>query len=391
MFASSSIFNSNKQDRSGASAKNFGRRLLLFFAPYILFSAVAGTIAAGSGEFLPVTIVAWLQTFREPFLFLPKLSDHTYKLKLEAVRRLKPEILALGASRGNQWRRAMFSPATFYNAANAIYANVDYGRMLDDLGDYAPRVLIVPIDFYTFSDDWDAVFRKTPKDDLNYFDPPELIAILKKSLGEFSRDPMSFVPFQREPVYRMPALGLGAVQFGDGIRIDGSFQYGHVMSGGHLETLEGAMRRLASGIHPLPFGDHLDPGPRRDFEDFTKLALAKGIAVVGVTLPFDPTLAAALDTSSRHGIWNEFNAPETADWMRRQGVLYFNFMRLDSFGGKPDEFIDPFHPSEPAYIRMLLAMLQDVRFRALFPRMEEASLRQRLSRSTRLEAYGNDF
>src|ERR1700686_3963218 len=122
----------------------------------------------------------------------------------------------------------MFSPATFYNAANAIYANVDYGRMLDDLGDYAPRVLIVPIDFYTFSDDWDAVFRKTPKDDLNYFDPPELIAILKKSLGEFSRDPMSFVPFQREPVYRMPALGLGAVQFGDGIRIDGSFQYGHV-------------------------------------------------------------------------------------------------------------------------------------------------------------------
>jgi hypothetical protein len=64
---------------------------------------------------------------------------------------------------------------------------------------------------------------------------------------------------------------------------------------------------------------------------------------------------------------------------------------MESFAGKADEFADPFHPSEPAYVRMLLAMLDDDRFRALFPDIDAKSLKERLAQATRFEAYRNDF
>ena len=42
--------------------------------------------------------------------------------------------------------------------------------------------------------------------------------------------------------------------------------------------------------------------------------------------------------------------------MTRKGD-FFNVANLESVGGRPQEFVDPFHPSESAYIRMLLTML----------------------------------
>ena len=90
---------------------------------------------------IPVRLVAWLQrsTGRS---YSPKLSDHTYKLKQEAIRLRKPKILVLGSSRSNQWRSAMFRPEEFYNAGNAIFLQRDFTRVLEQFGDYAPRVII---------------------------------------------------------------------------------------------------------------------------------------------------------------------------------------------------------------------------------------------------------
>ena len=58
---------------------------------------------------------------------------------------------------------------------------------------------------------------------------------------------------------------------------------------------------------------------------------------------------------------------------------------------RPDQFADPFHPSEPAYIRMLLSMLANDKFRALFPDLDVRDLEKRLRHATVLDAYGNEF
>ena len=95
------------------TAHTFCKRLLLFVGPLLAVGALATFASISTGETIPVRFVAWLQTFNRPFVFLPKLSDHTYKLKQEAIRLRKPQVLVLGSSRSNQWRSAMFRPEVF--------------------------------------------------------------------------------------------------------------------------------------------------------------------------------------------------------------------------------------------------------------------------------------
>ena len=136
---------------------------------------------------------------------------------------------------------------------------------------------------------------------------------------------------------------------------------------------------------------NLDEARIQEFERFTELARSKGIALVGVTMPFVPGVARVMEQSPLYGAWRQFHSRQTQDWIRKQGVIYFDFTALDSFGGRPDEFADPFHPSEPAYVRMLLTMLANENFRALVPHLDAEALRDELKRASTLEAYGQEF
>ena len=354
-------------------------------------SLFVATIVARSGELLPVNIVARLQTFAMPFIYLTQFSDHNYRLKVDAARLLKPDVLIMGASRSNQWRSAMFKPRTFYNAGNCIYALRDFRRMLEDLGDYTPRVIIFSIDFYTFNRTWDQRFTNISHSELGSLASAETISISWQLLNKAESDPreLSFTP--REPLYGTPALGLTASRLGAGFRLDGSYQYGPQILANAAPDIAGAIGRVTRAEEPFEAGSEIDEEQRREFERFTDLARKKGIALVGITVPFAPALVQAVDHSPRHEIWRQFQKPEFADWIRQQGVIYFNFTDLESFGGKADEFADPFHPSEPALVRMLLTMLREPSFRALFPDLEPGALEARLKQATRFEVYRNEF
>jgi hypothetical protein len=396
MSSSSSTLNSDSGLDLVRPARQFCLRLARFLAPLALIGLLAVGIVIRTGELLPVSLIARLQTFNRPFIYLPQFSDHTYQLKIDAIRLLRPDVLVMGASRANQWRSAMFKPQTFYNAANCLYTQYDYRRMLEELGDYAPRVIIFSVDFYTFNNAWDPTFASVSYGDLGGLRSAEtatiglgLLKTAKSNLLELLPNPRE--PLLREPAYGMPALGLMAARSGTGSRIDGSYQYGARIRGEAGVSLQSAIERIAVGRKPFQPGRQIDEEQRREFERFVDLARKKGIALIGVTSPFAPPLVEALDHSPQHGIWKQFQSPEFADWIRRQGVTYFNFTHLQSFAGKVDEFVDPFHPSEPAHIRMLLAMLHEPAFRTRFPNLDTQSLEARLEKATPLEAYRNEF
>ena len=108
-------------------------------------------------------------------------------------------------------------------------------------------------------------------------------------------------------------------------------------------------------------------------------------------MPYTPKVREAMERSPHYGAWRQFQSAAMKEWIRGQDVLYFDFSDLGSFGGRPDEFADPYHPSEPAYIRMLLSMLADERFRTLFPRLDAHGLQETLKNASRLEAYRDTF
>jgi hypothetical protein len=207
-------------------------------------------------------------------------------------------------------------------------------------------------------------------------------------------DPWLLLRAKRDPLYGVPALGLSAWQTGEGTRIDGSLQYGDIILGhpaAPTVTVESTLARVTDGTAPFQFGERLGDGGWMELEEFIRAARERGVTPIGVAMPYAPTVVDALNRSTRHGHWREFQSAETSERFRRMGIIFFNFTDLASFGGSPDEFVDPFHPSEPAYIRMLRVMLRDPATRAVLPGISDDALRRDLEGATRFEAVKNRF
>jgi hypothetical protein len=374
-----------------AEYRRFAYQLLAFLAPYLLAVLVFAAIGIVSGELVPARWVARLQTADRPFLYLPKFSDHNYTLKLAASRAKAPDILVLGASRANQWRSAMFG-ASFYNAAQSVYTIRDYGRFVRELGPNVPKVLILSIDYFLFHPDWSSSFGAVADKDLNPFDPAQATLIGWDMVGEVMRNPAALFRLPREPIYGVPAVGLQASEAGRGFRIDGSFQYGDILRGDASKgvSVEQAVERVRLPKAPFLPGASINAIEKQQLAEFLQLCRSKGIAVIGVAMPYLPKVVEALDSSPQHGIWAEFRSPPFRDWAAAQGMLYFDFSDIKSFGGTDAEFVDAFHASEPAYIRMLLEMAGNPKANALL-KVNIERLKQRLAGSSTFEAFRNDF
>ena len=371
----------------------FIRKLCRFVLPLLAILVLVALVLFRTGEVVPTKIVARLGAFSYPFLYLTEFSDHSYRFKLEGARLRHPEILVLGNSRMNQWRSAMFKPFSFYNAGNCLYTQADYRRFLEDLGSFAPKVILFSLDFFTFNPAYDENFHHVAYDELGS-NSSEFRSILKRLFSVAVKSPKSFVPDQREPLYQLPALGLHAAKTGTGFRIDGSYQYGAIMRNSKdagAVSVSAAVSRVSTGVIPFQPASHLDPVRRAELEKFAAAALQRGIKLVAISMPYDPQVINAVESSSAHGIWKQFYGPETATWLRNQGIAYFDFTRLESFGGRGNEFFDPFHPTETAVLRMLLRILGDPHGAAIFKGLHLTDLEQALSQATHHEVYKNQF
>ncbi len=173
-----------------------------------------------------------------------------------------------------------------------------------------------------------------------------------------------------------------------GVRNDGSLFYGgYILGTAKPGTLQQDLARLQGGFAPFPKAPHLEPALLELFGEFLRRCQAQGIHVIAVSMPYRPEIVAELEASTQHASWHQFQNAQTAEWIKRFGVEYFNFTRLDSFDGHSDEFVDAFHPSERAVIRVLLKMLENDRVRAWLPRLDRADLTSALARAQNLDAY----
>jgi hypothetical protein len=392
MLPNSSTTNSEPSRPAAAAPALFVWKVALFTAPYLMLGAFAWTFVMRSGELESVDRVAQRQADGRPFIYGAAFSDRAYRLKVEAARRIRPDVLALGPSRMNQWRSAMFAPLRFYNAGNCVYVQRDFRRVLEDLGDPLPRIVLFSIDYYTFDPAWDTWFEYVSREDVPKWGTAGHSAILRR-LGEaVSKEPRLLLARAREPIYGQSAIGLRAIQLGNGFRIDGSFQYGTALTQSEPpDTVESVLGRIRRSEPPFMASAVLDDERRDELKRFVELAHSRRIKLVGITMPYAPEVVQALNRSASHGAWKQFQDPQFATWLEQLGVVYFNFTNLETFGGRAEEFVDPFHPSEAAYVRMLLTMLGDARFQELVPAVRASALRDRLRAGSLIEVFRNDF
>jgi hypothetical protein len=355
--------------------RHFLGRLGWFAAPYAVVLLIAGLGLALSGEIIPAGWVARLHARGYEFLYLPAFTDHNYQLKLQAARLMRPDVLVIGGSRVNQFRRRMFGTTSSYNACQILYGQEDYRRFLEDLGKEIPKTIIFSLDFYTFKSDYGKVFQHVSYEDLSLWRDRELAVILN-GIGR-NPEQLAFLAPPRDPVSGGAALGLQAAKTGNGFRTDGSYQYGLILRGmpnSGAVTKAAGVERVRQGAVPFIPAAHLGEKARAELKRFAEDANRKGIRLIAITTPLAPEVVDALDESPDQGAWREFNSPEFGHWVAALGIKHFNFARIESFAGRKIEFIDAFHASETAYDRMMLQMLRDPAFRALVPGADLASI-----------------
>jgi hypothetical protein len=389
MTNSSSIsnFKVDKEDETGL--RTLLRRVAIFMIPLASVTIVVTCLAGMTGEIVPARWVAWAETKHHPFTYLPKFSDHTFYLKLHAAELERPDVLVLGSSRTNQWRSAMFAPYTFYNSGNAIDPLKDFSLFLERMGPPFPKVIIFSLDFFTFNNTWAARFTNLAHGDI---EGNEYALILKKLATEIWSNP-AVLRAPVDPVYHVPAVGIFANSLGIGFRIDGSFQYGQQFDSSGLEEdkIAGGIERIRQGEEPFQFASGIDAKQLDELKRFADLAHKHSIALVAVTMPYPHAEIEAVEKSDRHGIWKEFERQTFRDWIAHQSIIYFDFTHTESFHGNEIEFIDAFHPTETAYVRMLLSMLKDARFKALLPDISEDLLARKLRTATTYQVFRNEF
>src|SRR5262245_25428422 len=198
MSVSSSITNSSATAGTARSGQqHFLGRLAWFAAPYAVVLLVTGAVLALSGEIVPAGWAARLQARGFEFLYLPAFTDHNYQLKLQAARLMRPDVLVIGGSRVNQFRRRMFGTTSSYNACQVLYGQQDYRRFLEDLGEETPKTIIFSLDFYTFNSDYGDVFRHVSYGDISLWRDRELAVILKGITR--SPEQLAFLAPPRDP------------------------------------------------------------------------------------------------------------------------------------------------------------------------------------------------
>ncbi len=233
-------------------ARSFARKLGWFVFPYVLLAAAALAFLQRSGELESVRRVAARQSRGEPFLYGVALSDRAYRLKVEAARMIRPDVLAIGPSRMNQWRSAMFAPHRFYNAGNCIYVQRDFRRVLEELDADIPRVVLFSVDFYTFNPAWDKWFDYVSREDLAPWGTRERTVLVRRFAETLLANPLLGLRRARDPIYGQPAVGLRAIELGNGFRIDGSMQYGTALTKSEPpDTVESVVGRVQRSEAPF--------------------------------------------------------------------------------------------------------------------------------------------
>lgn len=349
---------------TGKSQRREWRRFLITILIVILPTALAvlglEAVAWQIGETMPMRVVAKWQSEAPDRMWRGGDGRSFLTYKVARVRELRPEVIALGASRANSFRADAFAPYSFYNAGLTSWTFRHYSRFIELVArdGYVPKVLIFNFDYWMFHPDFDRHWVER-----FYEEPTTHLADLKIVLDQIGKDPKAL--WQRlSETDRL--RGLSAVLSAQGFRPDGSL-FGAPATPNPARLLNDG---TGAGVPPVEFADTLSPVQRRRFEQFTALAKSKGIALIGIQVPYYEKILNGLNDEPRAGIWREFRSPESRRYFEEQGVIYFDFADMPEYRSKPEHFIDSIHPDARVIRHVMRLVFADPRVQRLLPKAE---------------------
>jgi hypothetical protein len=349
---------------------------------------------------LPRSLAA-AQADNPDLVVLPPDIRHWAALKLPRIAKEQPEIVLIGTSRGNQVRSAMFRPYTFYNASLTAWTIDQIRTMLDHVTQVAkPRVAIIGLDYFMFID---AYTRAFPQQRDMYYDNDfrikfQLEVNLIRSLYKYPDLPSRLFEFVRGRPARGPdgmmLLGLDAIRDPAGFRGDGSFvnQRGNEI---YAPQRTGDRATMMDNFYP-PGGTGVDARQVIALERLAALGRERGVTLVAIQLPMLKAVTDYLDNDPSYhaqaGTWREFESAEMMAIFNRLGIAFFDLSRIPETADSRN-FIDPAHMTESGTLAGIVHLLDEPRFRGIFPALDKDRLRrdldQAMERGEFLHIYPN--
>lgn len=167
-------------------------------------------------------------------------QQELYKQEMTIIQ--KPDIIAVGSSRVMMFRKEFFrEDVHFYNAGGSV-PSIQHGiEFINEvIKHYNPKVVILGVDMWWLNEDyiekdnrrWEAISPNPIYSRLFLYGSLS-DSLMKGNLKRFGVDILKNPNYQgvTDPYSNRKTIGLDAALNGNGFRVDGSYQYGLILSG----------------------------------------------------------------------------------------------------------------------------------------------------------------
>jgi hypothetical protein len=299
-------------------------------------------------------------------VFLPFDLRYNGAFKLDRIATVHPDILCISTSRAGTLTAEMFKPYNFYNMSFTAWTTEQLADMFERATRHAPpRVVILSIDYFLFTDDWDRSYTGART---MIYDRPW--TYLRSSISDFVRTAMKhrdvFENYLKAPTR---FIGTQAILSEEGYRSDGSYVY----SPGHINDARLHYQTATSLVNSMPGAPSMSARQKAPLVRIAELAKQRGIKLIGIQLPFIRSGVDYLDQDESYwhysGVWREFESDQTRDWLKGLGIAFFDLGR-SPIGNDSENFVDAYHTTELGAHRVVQQLLTFPEFRAILPDIE---------------------
>jgi hypothetical protein len=159
-------------------------------------------------------------------------------------------------------------------------------------------------------------------------------------------------------------IGLNALMNDTGFRDDGSYRYPDIdldiTDPRHRDfQFSGTLASIAKGSGRFAWGDAPSEPALREMDSLLDFCAMHHIDVIGFTPPHAHAVWAAMLAAGQKYAYIEKLIPELHSRFAAHGFEFYNYSDLAMFGAADTETVDGFHGSERAYLRLLVAMLEE--------------------------------
>jgi len=336
--------------------KYFSKKLLIFLLPVFIVLFPPLFILIKSGETSSAASLLTKQYLKSNSLAGLAYSYPIKPYKLDAVKMIKPRVLVLGSSRVMQIRQYFFRGGyTFYNAGGFAGNINELDCFLNDLpAGYNPRILITGLDQYWFNA---GLSNVTSVDDCKVAnDSIALFSLFKFNFTGIYRD-IYHGKIKLAKLFNNNNVGLSGMMNNEGFRQDGSYRYGKLLTDPETDVDYGfkdTYKRIKSGTSRFEYGTEVSEQALQALDVFLEDCYQRNIHVVAYLPPYPHIIIdTMMNMGNKYAYIKKLQAALKPLFDKYKFTLG-DYTDVATTGAGPGEYLDGFHASEKAMLRVMI-------------------------------------